>query len=120
MTAARTVTVQTLDHGPVTLPEPSWCAGHTDQKHGFRVDLTHVGEEHYLGPANELLLLAQFVQYPFTSAGSPDIGAYVEQVDLPSTFDPPGLDKLAAAYVEAAKQLRDLARQLAVMREASR
>lgn len=41
---ARTVTVHTADHGPVTLPEPSWCLGEHPVD-GYRADIEHQGED---------------------------------------------------------------------------
>lgn len=39
-----TVTVQTLDHGPVTIPEPAWCLGDHETE-SYREDIEHQGEE---------------------------------------------------------------------------
>ncbi|MFJ9752952.1 DUF6907 domain-containing protein [Streptomyces chartreusis] len=54
------VTVDTSDHGPVTIPEPSWCLG--NHRDGVaRIDITHVGPNHVLtlatreGPAVHLI-----------------------------------------------------------------
>ncbi|MEJ8645273.1 hypothetical protein WKI68_36875 [Streptomyces sp. MS1.HAVA.3] len=45
MSAPRIVTVQTLDHGPVVLDEPSWCViEHQDGNH--RSGIRHDGVEH--------------------------------------------------------------------------
>ncbi|MFD3498803.1 DUF6907 domain-containing protein [Streptomyces sp. NPDC058678] len=38
-----TVTLQTLDHGEVTVGEPAWCTGHDDDTVGRFADLTHNG-----------------------------------------------------------------------------
>ncbi|MFC7892705.1 DUF6907 domain-containing protein [Streptomyces sp. NPDC057381] len=38
-----TVTLQTLDHGEVTVPEPAWCVGHDDDIVGHLADTTHNG-----------------------------------------------------------------------------
>ncbi|MFE4701442.1 DUF6907 domain-containing protein [Streptomyces sp. NPDC056738] len=38
-----TVTVQTLDSGEVTVPEPAWCLGHDDENVSYLADLTHNG-----------------------------------------------------------------------------
>ncbi|MFD9430332.1 DUF6907 domain-containing protein [Streptomyces sp. NPDC060002] len=39
----RTITLDTIDHGAVELPEPSWCIGHGAELGGltFRDDITH-------------------------------------------------------------------------------
>ncbi|MFF1743254.1 DUF6907 domain-containing protein [Streptomyces mirabilis] len=39
--SARTVTLQTIDHGPVTVPEPGWCQGHEGEAPVYRSDITH-------------------------------------------------------------------------------
>lgn len=43
MSAHRTVTLTTMDHGPVTFDEPAWCIGHHWQPDGEigRNDITH-------------------------------------------------------------------------------
>lgn len=68
--APRMVTVQTGDHGPVTMPEPFWCAGiHLPRDR--RSDLTHDGEEFALvidttlhGPVR--VAAASLLQYPYS------------------------------------------------------
>lgn len=36
-----TVTLDTVDRGEVTVPEPAWCIGHAWQPHPYRADITH-------------------------------------------------------------------------------
>ncbi|MGW0647872.1 DUF6907 domain-containing protein [Streptomyces umbrinus] len=36
-----TVTLETLDHGVITLPDPAWCAGHGWQPNPYLADVTH-------------------------------------------------------------------------------
>lgn len=36
-----TVTLDTVDHGEVTVPEPAWCIGHSWQPNPHRADITH-------------------------------------------------------------------------------
>ncbi|MDX3507345.1 hypothetical protein PV755_00150 [Streptomyces caniscabiei] len=38
-----TVTLQTLDAGEVTVPEPAWCTGHEGETVGHLADITHNG-----------------------------------------------------------------------------
>lgn len=38
---ARTVTLQTIDRGLVTIPEPGWCRGHEGEPPVYRSDITH-------------------------------------------------------------------------------
>lgn len=119
MTGARTVTVHTIDHGPVTLPEPAWCLSEHPGD-GHRVDISHEGPEAELalptwaGPRT--LMHAVFEQRPFTER-RPGRGPFVN-VEIGGDWypaDPAGLDQMAAALVEHACTLRALARQLAVL-----
>ncbi|MDU8998223.1 DUF6907 domain-containing protein [Streptomyces mirabilis] len=38
---ARTVTLETLDHGLITVPEPGWCLGEHPATPCYRSDITH-------------------------------------------------------------------------------
>lgn len=44
-----TVTLQTLDHGEVTVPEPAWCTGHDGDTVGRLADITHDGVHVHAG-----------------------------------------------------------------------
>lgn len=48
-----TVTLQTVDHGEVTIPEPDWCTGHDDERVGHLADVTHNGRPVRAGAATE-------------------------------------------------------------------
>ncbi|MET8449321.1 hypothetical protein [Streptomyces sp. NPDC005209] len=39
----RTIVIDTVDHGPVTVEEPAWCLGHAGDPVGFRADIVHKG-----------------------------------------------------------------------------
>jgi hypothetical protein len=39
--SGRTVTLQTIDHGPVVVDEPGWCRGHEGEPPVYRSDITH-------------------------------------------------------------------------------
>jgi hypothetical protein len=73
VSAARTVTVHTIDHGPVTIPEPSWCLGvHTAE--GYREDIEHQGQPVRLTVdtpchGKEQVLEAVLFQRPFSTHG---------------------------------------------------
>jgi len=110
----RTVTLPTLDHGDVTLPEPSWCAGHADHRPDtYRVDLDHKGEEYLLRHNGELLWTAFLGEAPFaTRPEHRGIGLYVEQGSYARTLDPTALYSLAAALDTHADLLRTLADDL--------
>ncbi|MER5200049.1 DUF6907 domain-containing protein [Streptomyces sp. NPDC002755] len=66
---SRTITVPTLDHGPVTLTCPLWCAGH-DSAAQHRTDISHTGPDQPLslptarGPVTHLITALE--QRPFT------------------------------------------------------
>ena len=112
MSAARTVTVHTRDHGPVTVPEPAWCLGN-HQPGGYRAEILH------LGPAVDLtfqgfpISIASLAQSPYADGLTRGPGVSVSMVT--QSLDPDGLDALAAVLVEHAVALRHLARQLAVL-----
>ncbi|MEY9489044.1 hypothetical protein RKD26_004838 [Streptomyces calvus] len=70
---ARTVTVFTVDHGEVTLPEPFWCRGEHPAE-GYREDIEHQGEDVSLmveTPCHGVvqLLTAALFQRPFSTHG---------------------------------------------------
>lgn len=114
LSAPRTVTVHTVDHGLVTMPEPAWCVGHEGDRPGHRVDLGHRGPAQDLDFGDHRLWSVLLVQAPFTTLGSRQTAVHVEQTGYAGTLDPAELDALAAALVEHAVQLRAAARQLGV------
>ncbi|MFE7803998.1 DUF6907 domain-containing protein [Streptomyces sp. NPDC057430] len=111
----RTVTLPTIDHGDITLPEPAWCTGHADHIPGYRVDLAHTGPEHHFAFEGEQLLVAMLTQYPLSDALSTDVGLFVEQTGYARTLDPVRLRMLAAALTVHAMHLRTLADELAAI-----
>ncbi|WP_369778054.1 hypothetical protein [Streptomyces sp. R33] len=113
MSAARTVTVPTLDHGPVTLPEPDWCAGHVGQPVEVRADLHHAAPLDV--PDGLLDLVAELVAFPYGETPVP-VSVYVELVPVAVTLDPDGLRRYAAALAARATLLRRLADRLTVLR----
>ncbi|MFI0964624.1 DUF6907 domain-containing protein [Streptomyces sp. NPDC021080] len=116
-TEPRTVTLATADHGNVTVPEPSWCAGHAHHDpETLRVDLIHAGPAVDLVHRGRTLLSAELVQSPHAGPASPYLGGRTPGVSvypLGQTLDPTGLYCLAADLDRYADQLRDLADQLA-------
>ncbi|MEU5769817.1 hypothetical protein ABZ782_28270 [Streptomyces asoensis] len=119
MTEPRTVTLPTLDHGDVTLPEPSWCRGHADHRpDSYRVDLDHKGPAHELRHDGEVLWTAFLGQAPFaTDPARRGTDLYVEQGSYAHSLDGPSLYDLAATLDTHADRLRDLADQLDRIRE---
>ncbi|AEY90770.1 hypothetical protein SHJG_5503 [Streptomyces hygroscopicus subsp. jinggangensis 5008] len=108
-TEPRTITVRTLDHGTLTVPEPTWCTGHAPYV-GYRDDFTHYGPEQQLHFHGHLLWTAMLAHAPFSA--SPRVGVYVEQTGFAGTLDAAGLRELAAVQDVHAEQLRRLAREL--------
>ncbi|MEU2300569.1 hypothetical protein ABZ584_24555 [Streptomyces antibioticus] len=116
MSEQPTITLATEDHGPVTLPEPSWCAGHADHRPDTaRVDIAHCG------PAVDCTFLgievftAELVQSPYSASTIPELGGPTPGVSvwpLGRTLNPVQLYGLAAALDSYADQLRTLADQL--------
>ncbi|MFE9481476.1 DUF6907 domain-containing protein [Streptomyces spororaveus] len=114
MTGPRTVTVPTLDHGPVTIPEPAWCLGHHAQPEVL-VDVHHTGTPHVVDYGGGTALRAELVAFPYGETPVP-ASVHVELLVPDVTLDPPGLEGLAAVLVEQAAELRRLALRLAVLR----
>ncbi|MGW8506303.1 DUF6907 domain-containing protein [Streptomyces sp. CLCI03] len=100
MTAPRIVSVRTVDHGVVEVPEPSWCAiAHRDDIH--RADIHHQGVEqpatiHIPGTGDVTLLTAFLSQYPYSEHGHRGVWAAVEIEGEHYEFGPAGLGDLAA------------------------
>jgi uncharacterized protein DUF6907 len=123
VSAPRTVTVQTSDHGPVTIPEPAWCTGQYHQQGGYRGDISHTSDDIEFNVETRdgavTLMRAVFEQRPYTER-EPGRGVFVA-VELDGEWypsDPQHLDWIANGLVEHAHRLRELGRQLAVMQEA--
>ncbi|MFD3657011.1 DUF6907 domain-containing protein [Streptomyces sp. NPDC058620] len=118
MTAPRTVTVETADHGHVTIPEPAWCIAPHDFE-GYREDIEHHSAKTPLivpTPCHGLIsaLPVFFVWRPFSETDSQmNVGI---ELDEWHEFSPTDLDKVAAALVEHARTIRVYARQLSTMR----
>lgn len=112
-----TVTLQTLDHGPVTLTCPVWCAGHENAPK-YRADLGHVSADTLLevpvdgGPVT--LMTAVFERRPFATR-PPGTGVFLN-LEIDGQFyplDQTAVDEVAAAVETASVDLRVLARRLA-------
>lgn len=106
MSAPRTVTVQTADHGRLTIPEPAWCRSPHDVRTA-RADIHHEGAEHAaivdvpgFGPVR--FLTAFLSQFPFSEFSERGVTVAVEIEGEHHEFGPAGLDVLAdtiAAHV---------------------
>ncbi|MER7723589.1 hypothetical protein [Streptomyces sp. NPDC096323] len=116
MSTERTVTVQTLDHGTVVMPEPAWCAGHDGDRTEMRCDTGHVGAAHNLMYQGHELAHAALVQDPFAERHDRNVGVFVEMGNMSHRLGPAELSDLAAVLVDYAETLRHLARELAAHR----
>lgn len=112
-----TVTLQTLDHGEVTVPEPAWCLGHDGTDVGTMAEISHEGPDSFavvesadLGEVP--LLKANLTQGPYLDR-EPELFPLlaVEGIE-PASFNSAQLRAVAARLVVFAGHLRDEARQL--------
>ncbi|MFJ7207492.1 DUF6907 domain-containing protein [Streptomyces sp. NPDC098789] len=117
MSAGRTVTVQTSDHGTLAVPEPSWCRGEHLSRTA-RADIHHEGEElsatvDVPGFGRVSFLTAFLSQYPFAESSGRGVTVAVEIEGEHHEFDPTSLANLAAAVTaHALYGLLPLRRQL--------
>ncbi|MGC5007460.1 DUF6907 domain-containing protein [Streptomyces sp. DT203] len=116
MTAPRTVTVQTIDQGDVTIAEPSWCAGHDGDAPQLLSDTGHLGTEHRAVFGGDELAFAALSQDPFAVHSDRSVGVLVEMGHLARALSPAELDAVAAVLAEYAGTLRHLARHLGALR----
>ncbi|MET9617537.1 DUF6907 domain-containing protein [Kitasatospora indigofera] len=120
MSADRTVTVQTCDHGPVTTPEPAWCTGrHEDGLH--LVDVSHDGPETVLSVGTEhgdVEVMRLFLtRSPYSSRPEDQRTSLVVEIgsECHRFRDDTALYGLADTLAGHAVELRILARQLALV-----
>lgn len=116
-----TVTLVTVDHGPVTLPEPSWCTGHDGHLPGtYRADLIHSGPEtaaRFNGPSGVLEYLRAWITHAPCGELLPEpLPLVALEVDGDAvSLDPDGLRAFTAAtrtHLEALEQLADEAEEI--------
>jgi hypothetical protein len=116
----RTVTVQTGDHGPVTVDEPAWCTADHDTPQAFRTDISHFGPDIDItvdsprGPAEALTL--RLTRYPYTEL---PVGTAVHMsVCLADgegwDADVAAVNALADQLAQGVRKVRYAARRLAV------
>ncbi|MFF0104518.1 DUF6907 domain-containing protein [Streptomyces hirsutus] len=117
-TEPRTVTLPTIDHGDVTIPEPSWCIGHADYRPEYRADILHRGPDVTLTFRGHHITDACIVQGPFSTINIPELCSSTPGVSISviaRTLDPVGLHELAAVLDGYADRLRDLADELSAV-----
>lgn len=110
----RTAVVNIFVRKPLEIDEPDWCAGHPDDRAGYKVDISHDGPEHVIAPSGEAMFKAFVSQAPFASTDR-SITLYVEPDLEPRNCTPDDVDQLADDLIAAADQLRALGRQLAAI-----
>ncbi|MGW6743761.1 DUF6907 domain-containing protein [Streptomyces sp. NPDC055025] len=116
MNAPRTVTIETLDRGDVTIPEPAWCVGHDGDPPQFLSDTNHTGPAHEATYLGHHLGYAALVENPLVVQSNGALRVVVEIGGaLGIGLNPEELDGLAAVLVDYAGELRGLARQLTVL-----
>jgi hypothetical protein len=110
----RTVTLPTLDHGDVTLPEPDWCVGHADHRPDtYRTDVCHDGPKTVLTLDGHPVGEAFVSQAPLAERGTREIQAFLSlHYGEDYGRSPAQLYDLAATLDTHADQLRGLADQL--------
>jgi hypothetical protein len=114
-TEPRKVTVDTVQHGPLTIPEPAWCRGHAGDPVQFFTDLSHRGPEHALTFGDLRIGGFMLAQFPYSARSARHVVGNVWWDIDGISLSPDELDALAAALVEHAAQLRAFARELAVV-----
>lgn len=114
----RTVTLSTLDHGDVTLPEPAWCAGHDGHQPEYLTDLTHASVDVTLGLPGVPVGVAEIYQGPCAEIDTREVcaSAHLDFETGSGGLNATDLYELAAALDTAADQLRDLAGRLSRLR----
>jgi len=111
-TQPRTAVVKVFVTKPLEIDEPDWCAGHTDDRTQYKVDISHDGPEHVIAPGGRELFRAFLTQAPYSSVDQA-VRLYVEVADLTGGCTPDEVEQLANDLVQAADELRTLGRQLA-------
>ncbi|QXE36958.1 hypothetical protein KQY30_24860 [Streptomyces sp. GMY02] len=117
MSHPRTVTIETLDHGQITIPEPDWCTGH-DGPPQYRVDITHDGPDIPFNMTTSrgqvTSMIAALSQHPFSELPHPGrtVHMWVEIAGGGHPSNPQQLRQIAAALTSHAFHLRTLANQL--------
>lgn len=92
-----TVTVDTLDHGRVTMSEPAWCEGHEELLVQLRVDTAHIGAETAAEYADVDFLPIRFSWAPFSTV-QPQVMADVADFPGLSPDELRGLATETGAY----------------------
>ncbi|WP_060880906.1 DUF6907 domain-containing protein [Streptomyces scabiei] len=118
-TEPRTITLPTIDHGPVTLTCPAWCAGHDDHRPDtHRADILHKGPDITLTFRAAEVITAGLAQSPYATLVAPELGGRTVGVSVyppGRTVTPIDLYGLAASLDSYAGRIRALADHLTVI-----
>ncbi|MFE2132256.1 DUF6907 domain-containing protein [Streptomyces sp. NPDC059466] len=108
-----TVTLKTLDHGEVVLPEPAWCTGHDADTVGTLDEVTHNGRHvraGSIGSHGYVDFLDAFVTHAPYLVQRPEPHPLVSvNLDLNTDADPDGVARIAHGLRAAALRLERLA-----------
>ncbi|MCT9078816.1 DUF6907 domain-containing protein [Streptomyces fulvoviolaceus] len=112
-----TVTLQTLDRGEVTVPEPAWCKGHEGELVGPLSQVTHDGSDITADVDGLPLVRANLTHAPYLELEpEPHPLVYVEGLEAAS-FDADGLRQVVAEGRAFLDRLEALAGQLDALAE---
>lgn len=109
-----TVTLDTLDHGRITIDEPSWCTGHDGEQIVQRSDIGHAGAATAGEYAGVEFLPARISWGPFAEL-QPEPYPVADVEEFPA-MTPNELRELAAETARHADRLYRLADDLALLR----
>lgn len=110
MTAPRTVTINTIDHGTVDLPEPTWCTGHGWQPNPYLADVTHYSVPVKAAAMTEShgrvdVLVARISHSPYAVEQPEPHPVLAVTVDIEDTFTVEDTAKVAQGLRVAAMRL---------------
>ncbi|MEU6768632.1 hypothetical protein ABZ916_39745 [Streptomyces sp. NPDC046853] len=116
------VTLQTLDHGAVTVVEPSWCTGHEGEPVGHRADITHNGPVVVARVETECHGTVEFLQThlswaPFAELRPEPYPVVAVEVGNGHDFGPEGVRRVAKALLGHAGRLHRFADDLESLRD---
>ncbi|MER8004966.1 hypothetical protein [Streptomyces sp. NPDC094149] len=110
MTRPLTVTLDTIDHGTVTLPEPAWCTGHGWQPNPNLTDVTHYSVPVKASAMTEArglveLLVARISHAPYAVLQPEPHPVIAVTVDVEGTFNADDMGKITQGLRAAAMRL---------------
>ncbi|MEV5611525.1 hypothetical protein [Streptomyces sp. NPDC052225] len=107
------VTLQTLDVGEVTIPEPGWCRGHGAQLVGYQRDIAHASERTRSGLLEVFISWAPFIEPALV------VSLVLDPDDTDGDYQPEEIATVVADLRTAADQLERVAADAIRLRGAS-